>query len=206
MCTRFFIDRSNEELDEIISAAACTKTADMFCHDCFPMVTHGEVKPTDVAPVIAPSASGKPTVYAMKWGYHRTDRPDPILNARTETAAIRPTFKVDWSRHRCIVPASYYFEWEHMTDPKGRKKAGSKYLIQPKGYSVTWLCGLYHIEDGLPCFVILTREPDTSVMHIHDRMPLILPKEKIGEWIDPNGRPDITLRYALTDMISEKTG
>ena len=36
-----------------------------------------------------------------------------LLNARSETAAEKPAFREDWRRHRCIVPATYYFEWEH---------------------------------------------------------------------------------------------
>lgn len=49
-----------------------------------------------------------------------------------------------------------YFEWEHISLSNGKTKTGNKYLIQPKGSSMTWLCGLYRIEDRLPVFVILT--------------------------------------------------
>ena len=38
----------------------------------------------------------------------------PMVNARMETASTKPTFKESWERRRCIVPASYYFEWEHL--------------------------------------------------------------------------------------------
>lgn len=54
-------------------------------------------------------------------------------------------------------------------------------VLQPKGSPVTWLCGLYRIEEGLPCYVILTREPSEEIRFIHDRMPLMLPDQCIDE-------------------------
>lgn len=204
MCMRYYIDRTAKELDEVVTKALAAKTYLSFSRISHPLVTDGEIKPTNVVPVIAPSPSGTPKVYAMKWGFDIPGKLLPIFNARSETARIRPTFKEGWERHRCIVPASYYFEWEHLTDDKGRKKTGNKYLIQPRDYSVTWLCGLYRIEEGLPYFVILTREPDETTAGIHNRMPVILPTEHIAEWTDPNENPERVIRYSLTQMVAER--
>jgi hypothetical protein len=44
------------------------------------------------------------------------------MNARTETAPVKPTFKEAWASHRCIIPASWYYEWEHLTGNDGRKR------------------------------------------------------------------------------------
>ena len=126
------------------------------------------------------------------------------MNARSETAAEKPTFKEDWLKHRCIVPASWYCEWEHRLGSDGKKHTGDKYMIQPRGTAATWLCGLYRIEEGLPYFVILTREPVEEIRFIHDRMPLIMPEHLVNEWIRPDVKPEELLPYALTDMIFEK--
>ena len=77
-------------------------------------------------------------------------------------------------------------------------------MIQPNGSSMTWLAGLYRIEDSLPVFAVLTREPTDELRRIHDRMPLILPKERIDEWIDPRSNPEELLRFAMTAMVMEK--
>jgi len=204
MCMRYFIDRTAKELDEVVTKSLATKTSLSFSRISHPLVTDGEIKPTNVVPVIAPSPSGVPNVYAMQWGFEVPGKIYPIFNARSETARIRPTFKEGWEKHRCIIPASYYFEWEHLTDEKGRKKTGNKYLIQPKDYSITWLCGLYRIEEGRPYFVILTREPDETTSAIHNRMPVILPTEHITEWTDPNENPERVIRYSLTSMVAER--
>lgn len=77
-------------------------------------------------------------------------------------------------------------------------------MIQSKGSTVTWLCGLYRIEEGLPHFVILTREPGEKIRFIHDRMPLIMPEQMIDSWINPGRKPEELLEYSLTDVIYEK--
>lgn len=128
------------------------------------------------------------------------------MNARTETAASKPTFKDDWLKHRCIVPASWYYEWEHRLGNDGKKHTGEKYMIQLQDSTMTWLCGLYRIEEGLPHFVILTREPGEGIRFIHDRMPLILPERLINEWIRPDVKPENLLGEALTEMVFEKAG
>ena len=79
-----------------------------------PMVTEGEVRPTNIVPVIAPNRSGARTVFPMVWGFTLPRSSSPMVNARMETASTKPTFKESWERRRCIVPASYYFEWEHL--------------------------------------------------------------------------------------------
>ena len=78
-------------------------------------------------------------------------------------------------------------------------------MIQPKGSTITWLCGLYRIEEGLPVFVILTREPGEEIRFIHDRMPLILPEKYIDDWIRPDTKPEELLPEALTEMMFERT-
>jgi putative SOS response-associated peptidase YedK len=69
---------------------------------------------------------------------------------------------------------------------------------------VTWLCGLYRIEEGYPVFVVLTKDPTKELSKIHDRMPLILPTDKIDDWISPSSDPEEIIRFALEDMVIEK--
>ncbi len=164
--------------------------------------TSGEIRPTDVVPVIAPDKSGKQAVYPMKWGYQ--GHQNLLINARVETAAEKPTFRDDWKSHRCIIPASYYFEWEHLPLKGGKTKTGSKYVVQPKGASVTWLCGLYRIENDLPRFVILTRDAEEKIRFIHDRMPLIMPGEYVDDWIKPDSNPNMLVEKALSEMVAER--
>ncbi|MCR4740874.1 MAG: SOS response-associated peptidase [Lachnospiraceae bacterium] len=164
------------------------------------VVTSGEIHPTDVVPVLAPNRAGKRSVFPMKWGFSERSL---LINARVETASERPAFRDAWKSHRCIVPASFYYEWEHLAGSKGKKTTGEKYAIRPAEETVTWLCGLYRFEDSMPVFVILTRDAADDIRFIHDRMPLIMPEKLIGEWICPDSDPETLVSSALTDMIAE---
>lgn len=81
-------------------------------------------------------------------------------------------------------------------------------MIQPKGPAVTWLAGLYRIEDisgiQIPVFTVLTREPSEEIRFIHDRMPVILPGDDIEKWINPDSKPDEIIKNAMTDIVFEK--
>lgn len=206
MCTRYYMDDAPKELAEIIAKAKASKLADTFLRKLSrPMITNGEVRPTDVVPVIAPNAGKLKTVFPMQWGFKNPQHDSTVFNARTETAATKPTFRDAWKAHRCIVPAAYYFEWQHYKTPDGKTKTGDKYAIQPAGTEMTWLCGLYRVDAGLPYFVILTRDPVGELAQIHDRMPMILPDTLVDEWINPDIDPESLADYALTDMIVEKS-
>lgn len=226
MCARYYIDEDSPEFGEMVEELNYSPLTERF-QETAPVRTSGEIRPMDVVPVIAPDRHGKRAVFPMQWGY-RLDAGRPrgsaegipvqdgdqsrgnidakprksqlLINARTESAAVKPTFMEDWERHRCIVPASWYFEWEHRRDSSGRIRTGSKYAIRPAGEPLTLLCGLYRIKNGLPHFVILTREPGEKIRFIHDRMPLILPRTQMEEWIRPDARPEELLSCALTDM------
>ena len=156
-----------------------------------------DIRPTDLTPVIAPDRNGKPAVFPMQWGYNARSL---LINARVETAAEKPTFREDWIRHRCIIPASGYYEWEHLSAPDSKPKTGDKYAIYPVHSTMTWLCGLYRIEAGLPHFVVLTREPADSIRFIHDRMPLLLSEDYLSSWLAPTTNPVGLLQHAITDM------
>ena len=86
----------------------------------------------------------------------------------------------------------------------GKTVTGSKYAIQLKGATCVWLCGLYRFENDMPVFVILTRDAAEDLRFIHDRMPLIMPKDLIDKWINPGSDPDELVATALTDMVVER--
>ncbi len=205
MCTRFFIEPETEEFREILDKARASRLTGRFIHAGDALHTAGEIRPTDVVPVIAPNREGEEAVFPMRWGFRFPGR-SLIVNARSETAAGKPAFRDSWSRRRCVIPASWYYEWEHLTAPDGRKKTGSKYLIQPRGVSVTWLAGLYRFEEELPVFTVLTMEPVPELRRIHDRMPVILPEDQVHDWIRPETRPEKVLPHALRDMVLEAVG
>lgn len=204
MCCRYYLERTDTSLLQYADAAAHSPLLDRFQRTLSKtLLSAGEVYPDSVVPVIATSKSGAQACFPMQWGFHMKNRP-LLMNARAETASEKPMFQEAWHAHRCVVPASWYYEWEHFLRPNGKKETGSRYLIQPKDEQLTWLCGLYRMEEGLPRFVILTRAPSDSVSFLHDRMPLMLRKQDAFQWISPDTRPEEIAFRAVTDLHLEK--
>lgn len=223
MCTRYYMEMSPELRPIVEEARRSSLASRMTAHFGRTLKTEGEIRPTDIAPVIAPNKHGIRSVYPMIWGFgfrNPSDnssssssgpgRKQPIVNCRIETAPDKPMWAESWSRRRCIIPASWYFEWEHLIQPDGKKKTGAKYLLHPEQAGKTGteymndpgkadlccLAGLYRIENGYPHFAILTRNSAPEIRFIHDRMPVILDAEVIDTWIDPGASPEIINQIA----------
>ncbi len=206
MCTRYLLELSPELrpiIEEARNTSLCRKMIDKLGQS---FKTEGEIRPTDMVPVIAPDKNGNKKVYPMKWGFSVSGIKQPLVNARVESAKEKVTFRESWKRRRCIIPASYYFEWSHIQSG-GKVITGDKYAIQPIGANVTWLAGLYRIEEGYmgfryPVFTVLTRAASPALQKIHDRMPVMISETDINTWIHPGKVPN-GIR-ALTDVVAEK--
>ena len=205
MCCRYYVDLSPELRPIIEEANRSPLRSKMVAALGTPFVTSGEVYPGQIVPVIAPSRLGARAVFPMLWGFRVQGLSSPVLNARVETASQKKTFQESWVSRRCVIPASWYFEWEHLPRPDGTRKAGRKFAVQPRGLESVFLAGLYRMENGFPVFVVLTREPSEGLRFLHDRMPLIFPSSLIDAWIQPSTVPETLLPHAITDMVCEQT-
>jgi putative SOS response-associated peptidase YedK len=97
-----------------------------------------------------------------------------VINARSETAGKR--FR---GTRPVIVPADGFYEWT------GAKGARRPLWFRPRGGGLLYLAGLTEdLPDGRRAFVILTTDASGPVAEIHDRMPVVLPREKIQAWIE----------------------
>ena len=168
-----------------------------------PVKTHGEIRPTDLTAVYAMNKKGVPGLFSMVWGYTPSVGKSLIFNARSETAGEKPMFRDGWLSHRCVIPAACYYEWAHRKEGSSTKGSGTKYSVRSADEENLWLCGLYRMEGKIPHFVILTRDASESIRFLHDRMPVILPREKVREWISPSGNPEELLAYARNDMHAQ---
>ena len=86
MCTRFFIDESQPELALINRLANRNPLTKRFIHQGHPLITRGEIRPTNVVPTVASNHEGEHTVYPMKWGFTDKEHGNIIYNARSESA------------------------------------------------------------------------------------------------------------------------
>lgn len=163
----------------------------------------GEIFPTNPAPVYAVSG-GEPALTVMRWGFPRWDGKGVIINAKAETAAEKRTFSSLLEEKRCIIPATGFYEWQK----KETVKSKDKYLLQMKDSPMLYMAGLYNKfqigESMTECFVIFTRAANQSIQDIHDRMPVILRRNELKNWLMDKSfiepiflRDDIVLQRSL---------
>lgn len=214
MCTWFYAD--SKSLSFYIDKAQKLSLADTIMNALSKSkAMTGNIRPTDMAAVLAPNKSGNMAVFPMIWGFTHETMSKPIINCRIETADQKPLWKDSWFRRRCVIPASWYYEWGippseigfHNANEQHRLKK-EKYAIQPKGEEITYLAGLYRFEEHsgvqIPMFAVITRESVEPVSSIHDRMPLILGRDSLRDWIKPDTDPNWIAKNALTNMVMEK--
>jgi putative SOS response-associated peptidase YedK len=191
LCGRYFIEIDEKELRDIVDAAEKNMKEEQYGQLTFK--TSGEIFPTD----IVPAQTGPGQYRFMRWGFVAHDG-KPVINARSETALEKPMFQKPMRERRCIIPASGYYEWRK----DGGNKTKHQFFIPG---SPMFLAGCWRQEKNSPIhtFVILTKPASGSAEAIHDRMPVIIPRSRIGEWL--NESPD-AMKEAVTDIEFKEIG
>ena len=136
----------------------------------------------------------------MKWGLIQSWAKDPsignrMINARAETVGERPSFRRAFESRRCLVIADGFYEWMKV----GRRKVPMRITIgsgEPFGFAGLW--EMWRSPDGeiVHSCTIITTEPNAVMEPIHNRMPVILPREAEGLWLAPS-RAEASARRAL---------
>lgn len=140
-----------------------------------------EIFPTTDNIILLPNRK----LYPVKWGFTPHFAKRPLINARSESVLEKKTFKEPFSSKRCIVPASYFFEWQPV---EGQKKKDKK-LIRVDGlpvFSMAGVCERYKDDEGnsILTYAILTTDANEQIKPIHDRMPVILDPEDENQYLD----------------------
>lgn len=165
MCGRFYIDDETAREIEKIARRIDRK-----------MAKTGDVHPSEPALILR--ADHDSTVSeVLRWGYESGRKNTLIFNARSETVRERPMFRYDFETHRCLIPACKFYEWKD----SGAKKKEKYEFFAPE--EVLYLAGIYHKDPEGDRFTILTREAEGCMVGIHSRMPLILRREDMEEWL-----------------------
>lgn len=187
MCGRYFIAIEDEE-SEIKKIIEQVNIRYKNTPELSEMKT-GEIYPTNIVPVITEAS-----IMLMKWGFTRFEGKGQVINARFETSAEKPMFRKSFFEHRCLIPASYYYEWEK----RGTKK--QKYAIGLR--ETLYFAGLYRVDKDIsvPRFVILTRPGAPKIAFIHDRMPVILSKEIHKAWLNRSLDNEDMINYSVENL------
>jgi putative SOS response-associated peptidase YedK len=145
------------------------------------------IAPTQEVPVIRGDAHGARECAMLRWGLIPSWSKDEkigarMINARSETAAEKPSFRSAIKTRRCLVPASGFYEW--IKGPDG-KQPHFIHFTDGRIFAFAGLWERWSKGDGGPLetFTILTTSPNELISGLHDRMPVILPREVYAEWL-----------------------
>ncbi len=147
------------------------------------------IAPTTTIDALIPNSRSQLELVRMRWGlipswWKKTAKEArSTFNARAETVATKPMFRVAFKRSRCVIPASGYYEWK--TTPTGKQP----YYISAADGSVLSFAGLWDewhdLENGeivKSCTIIVTDANDFT-RKIHDRMPVVLGAKQLPLWL-----------------------
>lgn len=127
----------------------------------------------------------------MRWGFPGRDGKQLVINARSETVTEKPTFRQSVRERRCVIPASGFYEWSGKTAGSLRQKY-SFFLPERKNM---YLAGCFREDEDGHRFVILTAAANASMAPVHDRMPLLIPADRLDDWGRQQGNyPELLVR------------
>src|SRR5450631_2668652 len=131
---------------------------------------HWNVAPSQDAAVIRVEG-GQRALRLLRWGQAKQGTQSAIpINARVETAYVKPTFAESMRHRRCVVPVDGFYEWRQSG------QAREPFLIHRPDGAPLALAGIWRTAQSsagpVDCFTILTTEPNELMRPIHDRMPV----------------------------------
>ncbi|MFP6698990.1 MAG: SOS response-associated peptidase, partial [Alphaproteobacteria bacterium] len=188
MCGRYSLTVPEEAMRQLFDLPAAGWMSPRF-----------NISPSQIAPVLRRDEnSGRMVVDGMTWGLipswtKQSTGGQKIqagqINARSETAAEKPTFRAAYRRRRCLIPADGFYEWQ--------KWNGTKqpfYIARADGAPFAF-AGLWERWDGggeglaeappLESCAIVTTDANERVAPVHDRMSVILAPSDYALWLDP---------------------
>lgn len=181
MCGRYYVDdgtfREMERLVYEINARPLAlgegdKSTDSKAIERITSST-GDIYPSQDAVVLCGKKQSL-TIERMHWGFLQKERKNLLINARAETVLERNLFRDSILHRRCMIPARHFYEWD---------ASKNKVSFMRKDDRILYMAGFYQLFGGEDRFVILTTEANASVVSVHERMPLILEENELGDWI-----------------------
>ena len=155
------------------------------------------IAPMTEVPIVRVNADGQRELVRMRWGLVPRWAKDPsigarMINARGETIADKPSFRMSYRRHRCLLPADGFYEWRAAparparARPRASSRSTSGWRTARSSASPgSTSAGAARTGDVLDTCTIVTTAANALLAPIHDRMPLIVAPEHYARWLDP---------------------
>ena len=207
--------RADGTAGETTSAGPATARYNIAPTDTVPVVLTRMVEPesSPTAETVAPRAVRRlrPLTWGLvpSWSKDRTGGAR-MINARVETLLEKPAYRKAALTRRCLVPADGWYEWQvspSERDAKGKPRK-QPFFIHPADGTGLAFAGIYEfwrdkaLESDDPrawlvTFAVITTAAEPGLDVIHDRMPLVLPADRWGDWLSPQLREQDDVRALI---------
>jgi putative SOS response-associated peptidase YedK len=147
------------------------------------------ITPTSEVLAVTTDRDGRPRGEHLRWGLVPNWAKDTnvgfkMINARAETLAERPAYRGAFERFRCLIPADGFYEWQTVVSAS-RKQPFHITLSDRALFAFAGLWSVWHRgePEELRSCTIITTAANSTVAAVHDRMPVILPRESEQLWL-----------------------
>lgn len=146
------------------------------------------IPPTRAVPIVR-ELDGHRRLGFVRWGlvpsWSKQIGDKPLINARAETIADKPSFRAPFRRRRCLFPADGFYEWQ--AQQQGPKQPFNIVLAHGGPFAMAGIWDDWMGADGseMESAAIVTTAANKILKPIHHRMPLIVPPEHFDTWLSP---------------------
>ena len=175
MCSRYFLDADGNVIAYTFAVPENPAVRRRF-----------NIAPTQEAPVVRVGANGAREIAMLRWGLvppwaKELAAGTKMINARAEGVEAKPAFRAAIRERRCLVPATGFYEWKGLP---GRKQPYAITIDRPLfAFAGLWETWTPRGGEPVQTFTIITTEANPAIASVHDRMPVILPKEAEAAWL-----------------------
>ena len=147
----------------------------------------GDITPgMETRGIIRKKSNGSDIVLSdLFWGITSKDK-KLIINARAESVTEKTMFAESFSNRRCILPAAGFYEWDINK---------TRFMFKRTDEKPIYLAGFYDLSENRDSFVILTTAANASMKPVHDRMPVMIDKGNVRNYLKDS--------VAAIEMINE---
>ena len=152
---------------------------------------------------------GRPRGERLRWGLVPSWAKDSragfkMINARAETLNERSAYRTPFERFRCLIPADGFYEWQPVP---GQSRKQPFHITRDDGelFAFAGLWSVWHRgqPEELRSCTIITTPANSLIAPIHDRMPVILPRDSEELWLE-HDTPLAVLESLLSGLDSEQ--
>ncbi|MEQ8406545.1 MAG: SOS response-associated peptidase [Oceanicaulis sp.] len=197
MCGRYVISLTLDQLSTLFEI-----------DDRINLAPNWNAAPTQSLPIVRRGREGEMRLTEVRWGlvphWSKTgpEGSKPLINARAETAAEKPTFRSALTRRRALIPADGFYEW-------AKTEAGKQpYFITRTDGEPMVFAGLWERwgegDARIDSFAILTNAANADIAHLHHRCPVMIARSGFSAWLDPDADPQPFLKPAPDGVLTAR--